>query len=134
MGILTMNHKRLFIRTLRALAVAATLLLIYGGWRAVSVSVSAQTSPFTFSVRAVDATTGATKTSFYVGETASIVLTLTNQSGTAQTITDLELDEIPVSLTATLQGSDTPFVRKSTRGGTARAIQGSTGIVSWINI
>ena len=129
-----MNHKKLFIRTLRALAVAATLLLIYGGWRAVSVSVSAQTSPFTFSVRAVDATTGATKTGFYVGETASIILTLTNQSGTPQTITDLELDEIPVSLSAMLTGSDTPYVRKATRGGTGRTTQDSAGNVFWTSV
>ena len=133
-GYSEMNHKTLFIRTLRALTVAAALLLIYGGWRAVTGSVSAQTSPFTFSVRAVDATTGATKTSFFVGETASIMLTLTNQSGTPQTITDLELDEIPVSLSAMLAGSATPYVRTGTRGGTARVSQDSAGNVFWTSV
>jgi PKD repeat protein len=127
-------NKNYLVRALRALTVVAAVLLVYGGWRILSVSVTAQTPPFNFSVRAVDATTAATKTSFFVGETASIVFTLTNQSGTAQTITNLEHEEIPVSLSIMSSESNTPEVRKGTRGGTGRTVQDPLGNTIWTSV
>ncbi|HEY5839427.1 MAG TPA: MBG domain-containing protein [Pyrinomonadaceae bacterium] len=126
-----MTKNKLFTRAIRSIAIVAALLLVYGGWRAAGISVSAQSSPFTLAVRPVDAVTGATKTSFFVGETVAVVLTVTNQSAVAQTITDLESTEIPVTLTAIPNRSDRPDVRTGTRGGAGRTVQDSAGNVFW---
>jgi PKD repeat protein len=135
-----MNSNKTFAHlTRRLLALAAAFLLTFGGLGTGRVAAASTTtpqspSPFGFAVKTVDASTGAAKNSFYLGETVAVVFTLTNQSGVAQTILDLELTDIPLTLNGTLNRSGASDVRSGKRGGTARSRVDASGNIFWESV
>ena len=112
-----MKTKRTLQNT-RWLALSILILLGAYGLATLFSATAQQSSPLAFEIKVVDATTGATKSSFYLGEPIKVVFTVTNQSATPQTIVNLEQAPIPVTLSATINGEDGVKVYNETRGGT----------------
>lgn len=79
-------------------------------------STAQQGAPLTFQLSTVDAA-GTAKTSFYLGESVSAKLAVTNTSGTPQTITTLDQAAISLKLSSRINGEEGPVVRDAFRGG-----------------
>jgi PKD repeat protein len=129
-----MNKHKFSARALREVALLSSLLVAYIGCAYLTAVTARSYSALSFQVKAVDAATGNPKSSFYLGETIAVSFTVTNQSAAAQTITELELMEIPVTLSIAPNRSDATSTRRATRGGTGRMSQGAPGVAFWYNV
>jgi PKD repeat protein len=94
-----------------------------------AVVATAQTPPLKLEVKTVDASTGAAKTSYYLGERISAVFSFTNQSGAALTMPVPDQLEISVKLTGTVNRSDRPALYEGVRGGRGGAHVGPDGTI-----
>ncbi|HEX7331590.1 MAG TPA: PKD domain-containing protein [Pyrinomonadaceae bacterium] len=97
----------------RAAFILCSLLLVAGGLTASARQRSSM--PFRFEVKTVDSATGKPKSKYVLGETVSVVFTLTNQSSRAQTISKLEETSIPYELVSIVD--ETPETVSDSRGG-----------------
>ncbi|MDQ1708068.1 MAG: hypothetical protein QOJ88_1279 [Pyrinomonadaceae bacterium] len=99
--------------------VAFSIVILLGAGVLVSpFSAKAQQSSLAFKIKIVDATTGAAKSSFFLGEPIAVVFSVTNQGGTPLTIVNLEQTPIPVTLSATANDGNGVTVFRDARGGT----------------
>ena len=88
-------------------------------------------SSLEFEIKTVNPSTGKRKTIYALGETVSVVFTLTNQGRTARKIKDLQDTDIPVKLTLRRNRSDNIDIREGIRGGTGGAYSTPEGNTIW---
>lgn len=88
-------------------------------------------APLKFEIKAVDSATGKHKSKFFLGETVSIVFTLTNQGRRSRTITELQDTEIRVKLISLHDDEDTLDTREGIRGSTGGSYVNRNGSVEW---
>ena len=95
-------------------------------------SLAQQLRPsFKFEIKTVDPSTGQSKTTYSVGETVSVVFSLTNQGGAVRKIEELQDTEIPVVLTWKRSRGDDIETREGVRGGTGDAYTTPEGTTVW---
>ena len=88
-------------------------------------------SSLSFEIKTVNPSTGKRKTIYSLGETVSVVITLTNQGRTARKIKDLQDTEISIKLTLRRNRSDDIDIREGIRGGTGGAYSTPEGNTIW---
>ena len=116
------------IKRCRPLAlIACSLLLGAGGITAAARSRTAM--PLKFEIRVVDSVTGKPKSTYLLGETISVVFTLTNQSLRARTVAELRDTYIAYTLVSKFEDKDTEMVEKGL-GGTAGSFE-RDGNIYW---
>jgi PKD repeat protein len=95
-----------------------TLTLIGFGllWSGATKSTAQQSAPLTFQISTVDGA-GTAKSSFYLGEPAFVLVSVTNASAMPQTITTLDQAPISLSLSARINGEEGPVVHEGLHGG-----------------
>jgi hypothetical protein len=102
-------------------------MLLVGG----TTAAARPRAPLKFEIKAVDSVTGKPKSQFFLGETVSIVFTLTNLGGRARTITELQDAEIRVKLISLHDDEDTLDAREGVRGGTGGSYVDPNSSVEW---
>jgi chitodextrinase len=105
------------------------MLLVVGG--TLAAARPRQAAPLKFEIKAVDSATGKRKSRYFLGETVSIVFTLTNQDRRARTITELQDTEIRVKLISLHDDEDTLDAREGVRGGTSGSYVNPNGTIEW---
>ena len=85
---------------------------------AVSASAQSRHQPFRFRLTPIDAKTYQPRSTFFLGESVSVRVSLTNQSRTARTIARLPDTPIQLKLSSMLDFENGPDVRESYVGGT----------------
>jgi hypothetical protein len=88
-------------------------------------------SSLCFEIKTVNPSTSKRKTIYSLGETVSVVFTLTNQGRTARKIKDLQDTEIPIKITLRRNRSDKIDIHEGIRGGTGGAYSTPEGDTIW---
>jgi hypothetical protein len=98
----------------RAALIACSLLLSMCGITATARPRTA--APLKFQIKVVDSATGKPKSNFFLGETVSVVFTLTNLGRRARTVAELQDTYIPWKLVSMFENEETETFTGS-RGG-----------------
>ena len=101
------------MRKLSLVSLASLLL-----FSATIASAQSRRQPFKFQITAVDATTHRPRSTFYLGESVAVRISLTNQSGVARSIPQLPDTEIAFKLHSTQPYEHHPEIRDGYFGGT----------------
>jgi PKD domain/F5/8 type C domain len=115
-------------QTLATFVISCSLLL--GASEMTAVARSRTTALLKFKIKVVDSATGKPKSKYFLGETVSVVFTVTNQSRRARTIADLQETYIPYKLVSRFENKDTETFEDG-RGGTGGAYVRGDGTVYW---
>src|SRR5690349_8794924 len=83
-----------------------------------------------FKVKVVDCVTGKPKSKYFLGETVSVVFTITNQSRRPRIVANLQDTYIPYTLVSEFENKKTKTVEDG-RGGTGGSYVGGDGTVYW---
>lgn len=111
----------------RVALIACSLLLGAGGITA--AARPGLRAPLKFEIKVVDSATGERKSKYFLGETVSVVFTLTNQGRHARIISELQDTSIPYQLVSMVE--DTPQTLTGSRGGTGGSYATPDGTVYW---
>lgn len=108
--------------------IACSILLSLCGITAIARSQTAR--PLKFQIKTVDSVTGKPRSNFYLGETVSVVFTVTNPGRRARTIRALQDTYIPWELVSMFENDD-PEKFEGGIGGTAGSQSDPDGTVYW---
>ena len=109
----------------RVASIICSLLVGAGG---ITAARSRNTSLIKFRIKVVDSATGKPKSEFFLGETVSVVFTVTNQGRRPQTIANLHDTYISYTLVSTSENKD-PETFETGIGGTAGMRKTPLGII-----
>ncbi|HEY0430591.1 MAG TPA: PKD domain-containing protein, partial [Pyrinomonadaceae bacterium] len=87
-------------------------------------------APLKFEIKVVDSVSGKPKSKYFLGETVSVVFTLTNQGRRTLTIPALQDTSIPYQLVSRFENDD-PKTHTGSRGGTGGAYSTPDGTTYW---
>ncbi len=112
----------------RVALTACSLLLGAGGITAAPRSRTA--APLKFEIKVVDSVTGEPRAKYFLGETVSVVFTLTNQGRRPRTVLELPDTSTPYKLVSIFENKDTETFT-GWRGGTGGSYALPDGSVYW---
>ena len=124
--IVSLPMPSLLIKNWRRVAVLLCSLLVC----AAEITAAGRTrsaTPIKFTIKVVDSSTGKPKTKFFLGETISVVFTVTNHGRRPQTIANLHDTYVSYTLVSTFENED-PEKFEDAFGGTARAYSTSDSV------